>query len=72
MNKLQAWYDGLQQREQRMVSIGGVVVAVMILLFGILLPLQSAAPRPYQRPCRSVRVQTGDCQASSSRGGWTS
>jgi len=49
MNKLQAWYDGLQQREQRMVSIGGVVVAVMILLFGILLPLQSAVSNAVAR-----------------------
>jgi len=42
MNKLHAWYAGLQQREQRMVSIGGAVVAVIILVFGILMPLQSA------------------------------
>jgi general secretion pathway protein M len=42
MNKLHAWYAGLQQREQRMVSIGGLAVAVIILVFGILLPLQSA------------------------------
>jgi general secretion pathway protein M len=42
MNKLRAWYFGLQQREQRMVAIGAVTVAVLILLFGILLPLQSA------------------------------
>jgi general secretion pathway protein M len=42
MNKLRAWYAGLQQREQRMVAVGGVVVAVLILVLGILLPLQSA------------------------------
>jgi general secretion pathway protein M len=42
MNKLRAWYFGLQQREQRMVAIGGVTVAVLILVFGILLPLHSA------------------------------
>jgi general secretion pathway protein M len=42
MNSLRAWYDGLQQREQRVVAIGGVVLAVLILVLGILLPLQSA------------------------------
>ena len=41
MNKLRAWYAGLQQREQRMVAVGGVAVAVLILVFGILLPLQA-------------------------------
>jgi general secretion pathway protein M len=42
MNKLSAWYAGLRSREQRMVAVGGVCVAVLILLFGILMPLQSA------------------------------
>ncbi len=42
MKKLQAWYAGLEQREQRMVAIGGVAVAFLILVMGILLPLQSA------------------------------
>ena len=35
-------------------------------------PLQSAAPRPYQRPPFSVSSQTGVSQAVSSSGGWTS
>jgi general secretion pathway protein M len=42
MNKLRAWYRGLQEREQRMVAGGAVAVTVLILLFGILMPLQSA------------------------------
>jgi general secretion pathway protein M len=42
LEKLQVWYAGLQQREQRVVAIGGVLVAVLILVLGILLPLQSA------------------------------
>jgi general secretion pathway protein M len=42
MNKLRAWYAGLQEREQRTVAIGGVTVAVLILAFGILMPLHSA------------------------------
>ncbi len=37
-----------------------------------MLPLQSAAPRPYQRPSTSVSSHTGVCQAASSSGGCTS
>lgn len=49
MNKLRAWYAGLQQREQRMVAIGGVTLAVLILVLGILLPLQSAVSSAARR-----------------------
>jgi general secretion pathway protein M len=42
MNKLRAWYAGLQQREQRVVAIGAAALAVLILVLGILVPLQSA------------------------------
>jgi general secretion pathway protein M len=49
MNKLSAWYAGLQSREQRMVAVGGISVAVLILLFGILMPLQSAVSSAVKR-----------------------
>ena len=49
MNKLRAWYGGLQPREQRMVAVGAVVVAVLILVLGILLPLQSAVSNAARR-----------------------
>jgi general secretion pathway protein M len=42
MNKIRAWYAGLQTREQRMVAFGAVALALIILFGGILLPLQSA------------------------------
>jgi general secretion pathway protein M len=42
MNKLRAWYAGLQAREQRMVAIGGAALALIVLFGVILLPLQSA------------------------------
>jgi len=42
MNKLKAWYAGLQQREQRVVAAGAIALALMILIGGILFPLQSA------------------------------
>jgi general secretion pathway protein M len=42
MNKILAWYGDLQQREQRMVAVGGIVVGLLILVMGILVPLHSA------------------------------
>ena len=41
MNTLRTWYAGLQEREQRVVAIGSVVLVLMILIGGILMPLQS-------------------------------
>jgi general secretion pathway protein M len=41
MNKLKAWYAGLQPREQRIVRIGAVALCMLILFGGILLPLES-------------------------------
>ena len=49
LEKLRVWYAGLQQREQRMVAIGGVVVAALILVLGILLPLQTAVSSAVKR-----------------------
>jgi len=59
MNKLRAWYAGLQQREQRMVAIGGVVVAVLVLVLGILMPLQSAVSVRCTAMRRSGRIWPG-------------
>ena len=42
MSKILAWYADLQQREQRMVAVGGIVVGLLILVMGILVPLHSA------------------------------
>jgi general secretion pathway protein M len=42
MNKLRNWYAGLQQREQRVVAIGAIALGLIILIGGILMPLQSA------------------------------
>jgi general secretion pathway protein M len=49
LEKLRVWYAGLQEREQRMVAIGGVAVAVLILVLGILLPMQSAVSSAVKR-----------------------
>ena len=45
MNKLTAWYAGLQQREQRVVAVGAVVLILIIVVGGILMPLQSVVSR---------------------------
>jgi general secretion pathway protein M len=42
VKRLKAWYSGLQAREQRVVAIGGAALCVLIVLGGILLPLESA------------------------------
>jgi general secretion pathway protein M len=49
MNKLRAWYAGLQERERRVVAIGGVLLAFLILVLGILMPLQSAVSSAARR-----------------------
>jgi general secretion pathway protein M len=49
MNKLRAWYAGLQVREQRMVAFGSITVAALVLLLGILMPLQSAVSSAVKR-----------------------
>jgi general secretion pathway protein M len=49
MNKLRTWYAGLQAREQRMVAFGSVTVAALVLLLGILMPLQSAVSSAAKR-----------------------
>jgi general secretion pathway protein M len=42
MNKLRTWYASLQQREQRVVTIGAIALGLIIVIGGILMPLQSA------------------------------
>jgi general secretion pathway protein M len=42
MNKLRTWYASLQQREQRVVAIGAIALGLIIVIGGILMPLQSA------------------------------
>jgi general secretion pathway protein M len=42
MNKLRTWYASLSARDQRVVAVGAVILAIIILIGGILMPLQSA------------------------------
>jgi len=47
-DKLQKWYRGLEEREQRFVSIGAIAAAVL-LLAGVILPLNNSITRTRQR-----------------------
>jgi general secretion pathway protein M len=49
MNRLRNWYAGLQQREQRVVGVGAVALLIIVLVAGILLPLQSALSNATKR-----------------------
>jgi general secretion pathway protein M len=49
IQKLKAWYAGLQERERRVVLIGSVALGVLILVGGILVPLQSAVSTAEKR-----------------------
>ncbi len=48
MNALRAWYANLAERERRVVNIGAVV-AVVLLLLGIILPLDRNITQARQR-----------------------
>lgn len=69
MNKFRDWYSSLQVREQRMVGIGAVVLAVLVLFGGILLPLHSAvstavtAARTKREDLAWMRVNAPEVQA---------
>jgi general secretion pathway protein M len=49
IEKLKAWYAGLQERERRVVAIGGGALAVVLLFGAVLLPLQSAVSSATKR-----------------------
>jgi general secretion pathway protein M len=45
---LPQWFEALQPRERRMVTIGGVVAAVLVV-FAVLLPLDHSVTRAHER-----------------------
>jgi general secretion pathway protein M len=42
MNKLKLWYAGLEARERRVVALGAAILCGLLLIGGLLLPLESA------------------------------
>jgi general secretion pathway protein M len=71
MNKLKAWYAGLQTREQRVVGIGAAVLGALILFAGIVWPLESAVSSAVKtRETRTddlawMRINAPEIQAGS-------
>jgi type II secretory pathway component PulM len=51
MNALQTWFLGLATRERRFVSVGAVA-GVLILVFGVLFPLDHSVTRAHLRLTR--------------------
>lgn len=45
MAAIRAWYYGLSHREQVLVGVAGALAAVVLLIFGIILPSMSAIDR---------------------------
>jgi general secretion pathway protein M len=56
MNRLQTWYAGLEARERRVVAIGSIALAAVLLIGGLLLPLQTAVSTAVER----VATRTDD------------
>jgi general secretion pathway protein M len=48
MQRLQSWYRGLAEREQRFVLIGAIA-AVVVVLAGVILPLHGSVSQARQR-----------------------
>lgn len=49
LERLRAWYSSLKERERRIVLAGAIALAVLVLIGGILLPLQSAVSAARKR-----------------------
>lgn len=45
MQQLKLWYAGLEQTEQRIVLAGTTILALMIIYFGILLPIDNSVSK---------------------------
>lgn len=73
MNKLYAWYGALQAREQRVVLIGGIVLALLVLFGVIVLPLEAAVSSAVKRSATKredlawMRRNAPEVQASGSQ-----
>jgi general secretion pathway protein M len=47
--KIKAWYGALAERDRRTVLIGSVVLALLLLVGGVLMPLEAAVSNAVQR-----------------------
>lgn len=49
LEKLKLWYGALQERERRVVLIGSIALAAIVLLAGVYMPLESAVASAQKR-----------------------
>lgn len=49
LERVRAWYAALQPREQRIVAVGGVALALLLLVGGLLMPFESAVSAAKKR-----------------------
>lgn len=63
MPRLAAWYIGLTARERVLVGVAGVLVALVVMVYGIVLPLgnalDAAAERHRETTERARRIAAG-------------
>lgn len=63
MQRLTTWYIGLTQRERTMVSVAGALGALVLLIYGLILPLghalDEAATRHREATERAGRIAAG-------------
>jgi type II secretory pathway component PulM len=77
--RLKDWYAALQPREQRMVAVGAAALAALLLVGGVLLPLEAAVSNAVQRAAdrrddlawmrvNAAEVQSGGAQLVNDTG----
>ena len=54
---MMAWWDGRTRREQVLLGVMGVCLALVLLLFGVVRPLQAAARAASERHAEAVQDQ---------------
>jgi general secretion pathway protein M len=71
VTKLKTWYAGLQDRERRMVLVGGIALALIVLIGVVLLPIDSAVSSATHRAetrredLAWMRVNAGEIQSGA-------
>ncbi len=62
IGRLSDWFNALTQRERLLVGVLGVIIAALVLVYGIILPVGAAHDAAHERH-RAVTEQAGRVQA---------
>lgn len=62
MNRVNAWYLGLTERERVLVSVAGALIALVVFVYGIIVPVGAALDDAAERH-RLVTERTGRIEA---------